>query len=200
MKTNIFLLLSIFLLTITGLRAQISVNAKGSKWSRIEAGVALTPSANYVTTDADNGDGAGDGALRIKTIDENAQIQGAQYLLSGTAKADETIAIETICYQNAASYVKFKVELWDATANKVLKEITPQMPSPTTIGAVFPTISLSYTFQATDAGHQIAVRYVRTDGSGKAPDAVYNIAREVAIDNLKVNGVFVRIDKESLKK
>ena len=200
MKTKIYFLSCALLVTIPTLTAQISVNSKMAKWSRIEAGDALKPSANYVTTDADNGDGTGDGALRIKTIDENAQIQGAQYLLSGTAKADETIAIETICYQNAASYVKFKVELWDATASKVLKEIIPQMPSPTTVGAVFPVINLSYTFQAADSGHQIAVRYVRTDGAGKAPDAVYNKARELAIDNLKVNGIFVKISKEVFKK
>lgn len=200
MKTKITLLFTALILTVNVLQAQISVNGKGSKWSRIEAGAALTPSANFVTTDADNGDGAADGALRIKTIDENAQVQGVQYLLSGTAKADETINLETICYQNASSYVKFKVQIWDATANNVLKEASPQMPSPTSVGAVFPTINLSYTFQAAEAGHQIAVRYVRTDGAGKVPDAVYNKARELAIDNLKINNVFVKIDKESLKK
>ena len=102
MKTKITFLFTALTLAISGLQAQISVNAKGAKWSRIEAGVSLASSANYVTTDADNGDGVGDGALRIKTIDEHAQIQGVQYLLSGTARADETIAIETICYQNAA--------------------------------------------------------------------------------------------------
>ena len=199
MKTKISFFLTTLLLTASGLIAQVSVNSKTAKWSRIEAGDALTPSANYVTTDADNGDGAGDGALRIKTLDVNAQVQGVQYLLSGTAKKDETITIETVCYQNAASYVKFKVQLWDVTANAILKEMTPQMPSPTTAGALFPLINLSYTFQAVDAGNQIAVRYVRTDGAGKAPDAVYNMAREVAIDNLKVNGIFVKIDKASFK-
>lgn len=199
MKTKIYFLACALLVTIPTLTAQISVNSKTAKWSRIEAGDALKPSANYVTTDADNGDGAGDGALRIKTIDENAQIQGAQYLLSGTAKADETIAIETICYQNASSYVKFKVQLWDVTSSTVLKEITPQMPSPTTTGAIFPIINLSYTFQAADAGHQIAVRYLRNDGAGKAPDAVYNKSRELAIDSLKINDIFIKINKESLK-
>ncbi len=200
MKTTKYFLRTSLLLMVVGLNAQISVNSKGAKWTRIEAGDNLTPSANYVTTDADNGDGVGDGALRIKTLDVNAQVQGVQYLLSGTAKKDETITIETVCYQNAASYVKFKVQLWDATANAILKEITPQMPSPTAAGALFPLINLSYTFQSADAGHQIAVRYVRTDGAGKAPDAVYNMAREVAVDNLKVNGIFVKIDKASFKK
>lgn len=127
-------------------------------------------------------------------------MQGVQHLLSGTAKADETINLETICYQNASSYVKFKVQIWDVTTNNVLKETAPQIPSPTNVGAVFPTINLSYTFQAAEAGHQIAVRYVRTDAAGKAPDAVYNKARELAIDNLKFNNIFVKIDKESLKK
>ena len=200
MKTKITLLLTALILTFTGAHAQVTANGKGSKWTRIEAGDKLTPSANYVTTDADNGDGTGDGAIRVKTVDEKAQIQGVQYALAGTAKKDETIAIETICYQNATSYVKFKVQLWDATANVILKEATAQTPSPSSIGTVFPTINLSYTFQAADAGHQIAVRYVRTDGAGKAPNAVYNKARELAIDSLKINGEFVKIDKEALKK
>ena len=200
MKIKINILICALILTFTGAHAQVTANGKGSKWTRIEAGDKLTPSANYITTDADNGDGTGDGAIRVKTVDEKAQIQGVQYTLAGTAEKDGAIALESICYQNASSYVKFKVQLWDATANIALKEASTQTPSPSSIGTVFPTINLSYTFQAADAGHQIAVRYVRTDGAGKAPNAVYNKARELAIDSLKINGEFIKIDKEAPKK
>lgn len=192
MNSKITLLSIAFLLTGISLTAQIKVDNSAYKWSRIEDGDALSNKVNYTTNDGDNGDGAKDGAIRVKGIDTTASEQGVQYALAGKAVLGETINIETVCYQNASSNVKFKVQLWDATASALLSEIkamtlTSSSTPPAGTGAVFPTLNLSYTFVDADVNHQVEVRFVRMDD--------LNIVRELGIDYLKVNNVSVKMKK-----
>lgn len=92
-----------FLMTVCSLKAQITVDNSTNKWSRIETGAALSTPANFITNDANNGDGAGDGAVRVKGLATTPTTQGVQYALSGTALTGETLNLETVCYQNASS-------------------------------------------------------------------------------------------------
>lgn len=137
---------------------------------------------SIVTDDADNGDGVGDGAIYVDG-QSNVEGQGAAYTFGGTMKLGETISITTTTYNRNASYVNFKIQLYNKTNNLVLKTspiITHNSGDKTPVKTV-----LSHTVVATNVGDVLQVRYVRTDDG--------STARNFAIDNLSLNGTFVSL-------
>jgi hypothetical protein len=155
----------------------IAFDVSDFSWTKIEdaSQVAL------VYNDADNGDGLNDGAVLLKEAASTPAIQGLQYLLGGTPFANGQINLEAKYYQTAASYCKFKMQVFDVTDNVVLAEA----PAVTTSAGVVGTTTLTYVFTASSAGDQIMVRFVRADD--------LNPVRQAAIDYVKVNGQFVNM-------
>jgi len=179
MKTT-FLLLCLLLISVA-VRAQITTaNINLNSWSKIEN--STLPS--IITTDGDNGDGVNDGAMQLRSTSTTPGLQGLQCLLRGTPLVDEQINIESTYYQTSASYLRFKIQLYNLTDNVVLAETAHiTVLSNATVPA---TSSLSHIFTASSAGDQIAVRYVRTDD--------LNLGRQIGIDNLKINGQFASME------
>ncbi|WP_163410209.1 polysaccharide lyase family 8 super-sandwich domain-containing protein [Flavobacterium ajazii] len=177
MKYNITLLLICLFLISNGISAQITIDGFNYNWARIENTTPVT----LAYTDADNGDGLNDGATLIKGTATTPALQGVQYTLGGSPLAGEQINLEVKYYQNAASYARFKMQVYNVTDNLVLSE-TAQI---TTSTGVVGTSTLAYTFTAASVGDQIIVRFVRADD--------LNTVRVAALDYLKVNGEFINM-------
>ncbi|WP_029278510.1 Ig-like domain-containing protein [Pedobacter borealis] len=148
-------------------------------WSKIEN----TTPPTVVTTDADNGDGANDGAMLLKGTANTPALQGLQCLLTGSPLTGEQIDLEAKYYQASTSYLTFKIQIYNVTDNIILA----QTANITVLGTATVPASgtLSYTFTAASAGDQIAIRFVRADD--------LNPVRQIAIDYLKVNGQFINM-------
>lgn len=162
----------LFLFFLFSLNAQV-VNT-GGFWTGI-GDVNLT----VVTTDADNGDGVGDGAIFSDGLSEVVG-QGASYTFSGTMTMSESITINTYGYNDNVSYVRYNVELYNLTDSTVLVA-TPSsiLISNNSSPAVLTT--LNYTAQATDVGDVLQARYIRDD-----PGHTY---RNLVIDNLYLGAI-----------
>jgi chondroitin-sulfate-ABC endolyase/exolyase len=170
-------LFSVFLLLATNhICAQVSIDPANFNWSRIENATAVEP---LVTNDADNGDGLNDGAMLLKGTSNTPATQGIQYLLGGSPTNGQLVSLETKYYQNATSYVKFKMQIFSITDNLILA----QTADLTTATGVVGTGTFSYTFTTASVGDQIAIRFVRTDD--------LNPVRVLAIDYLKIGTQFV---------
>ncbi len=178
MKTKITLFLICLFSISTTIQAQIAIDDSNYNWSRIENTTAVA----LVFNDADNGDGLNDGAVNIKGTSSATTLQGAQYLLSGSPIIGEQINLEAKYYQNAASNVKFKMQIFNATDNLVLAETAVVSSSGQNVVGI---TALPYTFTAASVNDQIMVRFVRVDD--------LNTVRIVAIDYLKVNGQFTNM-------
>lgn len=172
------LTICLFLIT-TFTKAQITIDKVGYNWSRIENRTPVI----IVNNDANNGDGLNDGAIVIKGTANTPEFQGIQYSLSGSPHNSEKISLEAKYYQNAASYVKFKMQLYDLTKNLVLAETDVITTSTGVVG----TVSLDYKFTDTSVGDKIVIRFVRADD--------LNIVRVVALDYLKINDQFIELKK-----
>jgi hypothetical protein len=146
-------------------------------WSKIEN----TTLVSTVNTDADNGDGLNDGAIVLRGTATTPAIQGVQYMLTGTPFNNGQISLETKYWQTAASYCKFKMQVFNVTDNVVLAETAAVTTSTGVVG----TLMLSYVFTASSVGDQIAVRFVRADD--------LNTSRQAALDYVKVNGQFINM-------
>lgn len=155
----------------------VSFDVSDFAWSKIED---ATP-VSTVKTDADNGDGLNDGAVLIKGTANTPAIQGTQYLLTGSPFANGQINLETKYWQTAASFCKFKMQVFNVTDNVVLAESAVA----TTGAGVVGTLTLSYVFTASSTGDQIAVRFVRADD--------LNPVRQAGLDYVKVNGQFINM-------
>ena len=175
------LTICLFLIT-TFVKAQLTIDKVGYNWSRIENGIPVIT----VNNDADNGDGLNDGAILIKGTATTPELQGIQYSLSGSPRNRERISLEVKYYQNAASYVKFKMQLYDVTNNLVLAETEVITTSTGVVG----TATLDYKFTDSSVGDKIAVRFVRADD--------LNIVRVLALDYLKINGQFIELIKKRI--
>ena len=136
-----------------------------------------------VTDDADNDDGVKDGAIYVDG-QSAATNQGASFTFGGTMTLGQSIAISTYTYNRNASAVNFVVQLYNRTDGSILRTSTiiTHNGAPTgTITAAINTV-LNYTALSTDVGDVLQIRYIRTDDG--------STARNFAIDNLKLNGVF----------
>jgi chondroitin-sulfate-ABC endolyase/exolyase len=170
-------LFCILLGTLT-IYAQVTIDPTNFNWSRIENTTAVY---SLATNDADNGDGLNDGAMQIKGTATTPALQGIRYLLGGTPVNGQQITLESKYYQNASSYVKFRMQVYNSTDNLVLA----QTAIITTTTGVVGTATLNYTFTNASVGDQIYVRFVRADD--------LNIVRILAIDYLKMGTQFVNM-------
>ena len=138
---------------------------------------------SIVTSDQDNGDGVADGAL---FVDGQSTVvgQGATHTFGGSMTLGESISISTYTYNPSASYVEFKIELYNETDLRVLaasgSNIMIGGNDPTPVNSV-----LNYTALANDVGDVLQVRYIRTDNG--------HSARNFAIDNLSLNGTYMSL-------
>lgn len=165
----------LFLLVVNTTFSQ--VNTSSGAWTPI-GDVNLS----IVTDDADNADGVGDGAIYVDG-QSNVVGQGVAHTFGGSMKLGETIYIITNTYNRNASYVNFKIQIYNKTDNLVLKTsptISHNSGDKTPINTV-----LNYTVTATNVGDELQVRYIRTDDG--------STARKFAIDNLSLNGTFVSL-------
>lgn len=130
-----------------------------------------------VTTDADNGDGAADGALFIDGTTATVG-QGALFTFDGTMQEGKTYAINSNMFNTNGSFVKVRVTLHNKTDNT---ELAVDVDAGTSMnnGDVH-TINFSYTAAASDAGDVLELRYTRNDDG--------NTARNFNIDNATLNG------------
>ena len=139
---------------------------------------------SIVTTDADNGDGVGDGAVFVDGQSE-AIGQGATHTFGGTMTLGESFTINTYTYNDNVSFVAFNVELFNATDNTSLAiTASPIVISNSSSPPVLTT--LNYIAIASDVGDELQVRYIRTDSPG-------NTYRNLVVDNLSLNGSFVSL-------
>ncbi|MGX5854250.1 polysaccharide lyase family 8 super-sandwich domain-containing protein [Dyadobacter jiangsuensis] len=175
MKRRIVLFLALSIMLASGAFAQVYMDSTHFNWSRIESAEPVAP---LVTSDADNGDGAADGAMVLKTAANTPAMQGIQYQLGGTAALGQQLNLETKYYQIGASFVKFKMQVYNITDNVVLA----QTADLTTATGVVGTGTLSYTFTSASVGDQITVRFLRSDD--------LNPVRSAGIDYLKINKGF----------
>ncbi|MFC3333562.1 hypothetical protein [Flavobacterium palustre] len=175
MKTKITLLLIYLVLISHGINAQITIDTNNFNWSKIEDSSPVT--LNY--TDADNGDGLNDGAMLLKSSATTPALQGLQYSLGGNPQTAEQINLEVKYFQIGSSFLKFKIQVYNATDNLVLGESAIF----TTAAGVVGTATFAYTFTASSVGDQIIVRFVRADD--------LNPVRQAGIDYLKVSGQFI---------
>ncbi|WP_264564010.1 polysaccharide lyase family 8 super-sandwich domain-containing protein [Flavobacterium sp. N3904] len=178
MKLKFTPLLLIILLVTNVVKAQVTIDPLNFNWSRIEN---TTPVYSLATNDADNGDGLNDGAMQIKGTATTPALQGIKYLLGGAPTNAQQISLEAKYYQNASSYVKFKMQIYNSTDNLVLKETAVI----TTATGIVGTATLNYTFTTASVGDQIYIRFVRADD--------LNIVRVLAIDYLKIGTQFVNM-------
>ncbi|WP_326936859.1 polysaccharide lyase family 8 super-sandwich domain-containing protein [Flavobacterium sp. PL11] len=164
------------------------ISLQYSAYAQISSSGSWNPIGNVnlviVTDDINNGDGVGDGALAI--IGKSAVIgQGASYTFDGTMQIGQTISISTNTYNQRASYINLKVELYNLTDNKILAKTPSDIKFGTNDKVPVNTV-LSYNPTANDLGDVLQVRYIRTDPDG-------NTSRVFAIDNLSLNGNFVSL-------
>ena len=172
-----YLCLKVLPLLIVANTSFSQVNTSSGAWTPI-GDVNLS----IVKDDADNGDGVGDGAIYVDG-QSNVVGQGAAYTFGGSMKLGETISISTTTYNRNASYVNFRIQIYNKTDNLVLKTssiITHGSGDTTPVNTV-----LSHTVVATNVGDVMQVRYIRTDDG--------STGRNFAIDNLSLNGTFVSL-------
>jgi len=175
MKKLYFLFLICLFLMVNTTKAQLAIDDGG--WVKIDN---LSP-ITQVFTDADNGDGANDGAVAINWAAPTSGLLGLYYPLSGTPLNGEQLTLEAKSYATSTSYVKLKMQVFNVTEGIVLAQSTDVTFSGTTVA----TLSLSYTFTEASIGDKIIVRIIRTDD--------LNVVRASAIDYLKVNGQLVNV-------
>lgn len=168
--------LVLFLLVVNSIFSQVQTSS--GKWTATGDVILST-----VTSDADNGDGVGDGAQLVNG--QSAVVgQGVSFTFSGNMISGESLSVSTYTYNPNNSYVKFVISLYNATDNKVL---STSATITITNGSSSPVLTnFSYTPTATDAGDVLKVRYIRNDDG--------NTARDFAIDNISLNGAFVTTD------
>ncbi len=175
MKTSYLFTLLVIFLTFT---TNAQVVSTSGYWTEI-GDVNLS----IVTSDGDNGDGVGDGAIFVDG--QSAVVgQGVTHTFGGAMTLGESIVINTYTYNVNVSYVRFNVELYNVTDNTVLASTaSPVLISNSSSPPVLTT--LNYTAVASDVGDTLQVRYIRND-----PGDTY---RNLAIDNLSLNGSYVSL-------
>lgn len=158
-----------------------AVSPNGS-WSVVDASEATPTILSFITTDEDNGDGVGDGAILVdgkNTVDP----QGAKFTLTETMVDGKRYKAESTIYKASASYSRAKLQLYNATDNVLLAssgQLVFDNGGPIKIGTV------TYDALAADAGDVLEIRWVRSDGN-----AGY---RDFAIDNAKINDETITIN------
>lgn len=144
-------------------------------WNRVGDASSYT---SY--TDADNGDGAADGALKIVGQSVIAG-QGILFDFDGTMQNGTTYTIDTVIYNDGTltNAPSVKITLWNKTDN--LQLAAANAGASYTLNATTPlaTVNFSYTATAAEDGKILELRYIRTDAA--------QVNRIFAIDFAKLN-------------
>jgi len=150
--------------------------------------------------DDDNGDGKNDGAISVDGAD-TLPLQGISYTFNGTMEAI-TYNIKTTVYNYRSSYVKYYVQLYNLTDNRVLISSELNTISGNYI-EIFPiTTELNYIATDEDLRDTLQVRYIRgeLDENGDYVGNDGHVARDFAIDNLSLNNLPVKTELSELFK
>lgn len=180
MKQTYTLLLFIFLIANSTFA---QVNTTSGSWSAI--GDVLFP-LPIITSDGDNGDGVGDGALAVNG-QSSVMGQGAAYTFGGTMQTGKLITISTFTFNTTLSFVSFKIELWRKN-NSTYTSLATSSPTISFANKSTPAINtvLTYTPKAADAGGELQVRYIRTDDGNKL--RAFAIDNLTLLDNITIGG------------
>jgi hypothetical protein len=125
------------------------------------------------------GDGVqGDGGLRLDTGDGIQGNESMGLTVAGTLQEGETAALTGTVYNDNTSFVRFKVQLWNLTDDRLLAETALISVNGSTHLAYLPQdLSVSYTAVAADAGDVLQIRFV---------EDANNLARDIYLDNFSV--------------
>ena len=130
-----------------------------------------------VTGDADNGDGASDGALSFEGA-SSVVGQGGVFTFDGTMQEGKNYAINSAMYNANGSYVQVRVTLHNKTDNT---ELAVDVNAGSFMGTgIIHTVAFNYTAVASDAGDTLELRFIRNDDG--------YVVRSFRIDNAKLNG------------
>lgn len=135
---------------------------------------------SIITDDLNNTDGVGDGAIKV---DGQTSVvgQGIIFQFNTPMINAENLTFNTYVYNTQSSFVKYRVQLYNANDNSILAqtaEITIINSSSAPVNS-----TLTYKTVASDVGDFLQIRYLRTDDG--------NTARDFAIDNAKLNGDYL---------
>lgn len=134
---------------------------------------------SYVTSDADNGDGAADGAFLVNGLTATVG-QGVSLTFDGTMKAGLAYNITTTIYNPGASFCGVTAFLYNKTDNTSLTTPTDS----NLLGGEIDALTINYTAVSTDQGDVLELRFVRDDDG--------NASRDFAIDFINLNGTVVQ--------
>ena len=173
-----------FLIAVMGVSLASAQVVPTGFWSPI--GDVTIEAAN---NDDDNGDGVGDGALKING-QSLADGQGASFTFNGKMQDGQSFAIASAIYNKTGNYAKLRVSLHNKTEDRQLALYEFQDDNDDTqslitlnTGNPLELVAFNYTAGPDDAGDVLELRYVRDDGGATA--------RDFWIDNASLNGVFV---------
>lgn len=167
----------------------LSPVSSAGTWGVIDT-VAPVTQLNYVTTDADNGDGLNDGAYFVDGRIATADPQGAKFTLTETMTAGKRYKAESTIYKPSASFAKAKLQLWNVSDNVLLASsaevsVNADAPGPPVVVNSIQRFSVTYDAKPADAGKVFEIRWLRTDGNATS--------RDIAIDIAKINGAAIAI-------
>ena len=134
------------------------------------------PAIVPIQGDPDGGDGASDGCVKINSTATGGVI-GAKIVLGTVDAADKTIHINTHLFNKNKSYVKYSVQIYNATDKRVLAS-SPEATLNPKDETTEKTVKLEYKTTAEDKGDTLELRWLQlsTDST----------ARDLYVDNVKV--------------
>jgi hypothetical protein len=135
----------------------------GGEPARLEpavfSGEAGFPFMEPTTTDADNGDGPGDGAVAVKST-ELGGTYGALWKLGIVEQSDLSLHIETVWFAAGNSFVSVDVQLYNATKETVLASSgelgAKNIDAPPTV------VAFDYVLRSSDEDCELEVRWEQT--------------------------------------
>lgn len=137
--------------------------------------------------DADNGDGAMDGAILVDGKNTSTP-QGAKFTLTETMVAGKRYKAESTIYKASASFSRVSLQLWNATDGVLLASSTQQVLDNSN---PIMTTSVTYDAQAGDAGDILEIRWERDP-------TLLDLVRDFAIDTAKINDVVIPVTSTTL--
>ena len=174
--------LKITLLMLLSLAGVTTLNAQVTATGAYSVGVGAV-SITDVTHDADNGDGANDGAKFIDGGDGSATDEAVYFTFDGTIEDGAVYTINTTLYNFNNSYCTVQVSLYNKTDGTELATNTSGLQGVGHVsGTDIDAVTLSYTAVNADNGDVLEVRYVKTQAGA---------SRNYAIDILELNGEVV---------
>ena len=139
-------------------------------------GESTAPEVVPIQGDPDGGDGAADGCVKINSL-ATGGVFGATAKLGTVDAVDKTISITTHLFNKNNSFIKYSVQIYNATDKRVVASFPMDMFNPKK-ETTEKTVKLEYKTTAEDKGDAIELRWVQhsTDST----------SRDLYVDNVKV--------------